>query len=88
MSKIEDADKRVKEIDSLFTSIEKLFKKHWLLILILAFGALGYFLFTTMPDQNSSAVNNQGEKVIVDTVFVDKPTSTIDTVASDSTAHE
>lgn len=85
MIDIEGADKKVKQIDGLFTSIEKLFKKHWLTIIILIFVAFGYYLFKTLPDQNSPAVNNQGGKILHDTVFVETPNTNTDTVAYDST---
>lgn len=50
MIDIEGTNKKVKQLDSLLTSIATLLKKHWILVIVLSIGALTY-LITTLADQ-------------------------------------
>ena len=43
MLNIEDADKKVQQVDSLLTSITKLLKKHWLILILISIIAFGYW---------------------------------------------
>jgi hypothetical protein len=86
---IEDADKKVKQVDSLLTSITKLFKTHWVILIVLALGVFIYFSYLA-PDNEASTrflsptENVIHEKVIVDTVYESNKTH-VDSTSSDST---
>jgi len=58
MIDIEGADKKVKQMDGLLSSIERLLKKHWLILLVVLLGFCGYWVWTTpdvpMTDQTTS----------------------------------
>lgn len=58
MIDIEGTDKKVKQVDSLLTSITALLKKHWLILIVIAIGVLCYWL-TTYPDQKPVEVHTE-----------------------------
>lgn len=86
---IEGADKKVKQVDSLLTSITKLLKTHWIILIVLALGVFIYFSYLT-PDNEASARFNSNEpvtheKVIIDTVYENNNVP-VDSTSTDSTA--
>lgn len=52
MLNIEDADKKVQQVDSLLTSITKLLKKHWLILIFIAIIAFGYWAWN-LPEEEA-----------------------------------
>lgn len=49
MINIEDTENKVKQVDSLLTTITNLIKKHWLLLLFIVIIAFGYWVWN-MPE--------------------------------------
>lgn len=49
MIDIEDTEKKVKQVDSLLTTITNVLKKHWLVLIFLSILGIGYWAFN-LPD--------------------------------------
>lgn len=68
---IENADKKVKQIDKLLTDITKLLKTHWVIIIVLALGVFIYYSYLAPDNEASTRFNSPTEKVIHEKVIVD-----------------
>lgn len=58
MIDIEGTDKKVKQVDNLLTSITTLLKKHWLVLILISIGAIGYWAFN-LPDVPAEEVSTE-----------------------------
>ncbi len=68
MLNIEDADKKVQQVDSLLTSITKLLKKHWLILIFISILAFGYWVWN-LPEEEYIDDEYLEEEVYDDPIY-------------------
>lgn len=50
---IQDGEKKINQLDSFLTALEKLLKKHWLILLLIGMGAFIYWAWN-LPESSTS----------------------------------
>lgn len=55
---IKNTENKVKQVDSLLTTIEKVIKKHWIILSILLIGAIAYG-YVTLSSEEIDPVNTE-----------------------------
>lgn len=72
MFSIENALKIVKQLDNLLTAITKLIKKHWLILIVIALIALGYWIYNLPEVPVDQVVPSQVDSTAVDSTAISK----------------